>query len=177
MVGGAAILKIHKQMALGGFLEKLRISSITAIRNGATLMLTEEQRKAIAKTSAEIRELSEKLRDTPIEEMVAARALMARIEELDTAQQRAMGLSKTEILEINRRSDSETEAKIQSEVKIGLALFERALRGDEAAIARLEKGSLEFAVAMGEGAISKADLEKLPLAATFAVAAHNATKH
>jgi hypothetical protein len=55
-------------------------------------MLTEEQRDAIAKINAELRELSEKLLVTPIEEMMAARALMARIEELGTAQQRAIRL-------------------------------------------------------------------------------------
>ncbi len=51
------------------------------------------------------------------------------------------------------------------------------MRGDDIAIARLRRGSFEFAVAIGEGAISTDDLRKLPFADTFVTAGFKATKY
>lgn len=136
-------------------------------------MLSKEQLDAIAKIDSATEELSKKLHDTPLGEKEVARALMARIDELADQRMRAMQLSKAEIADINRRSASEVEALIQGEVKAGVTLFEEVLRGDTVAITQIKKGSHEFAVAVGEGAISEADLEKLPLA----TAALSAIKH
>jgi hypothetical protein len=91
-----------------------------------------------------------------------------------------MGLSETEIAEINAEAEAELNAEIEREVEIGVALFQGALRGDRAAIEKLTVGSLEFATAIGEGAISEDDLEKLPLATAFVSAvlkATSSTKH
>ena len=132
---------------------------------------------------AEMNELLAKLAiATPFDEKIAA-----RIDELSDEHTRiiglSLGISEAEVAEINRSSrveaEAETRAQIEREVKIGLALFEQARRGDRRAIARLRKGSLEFAVAIGEGAISKVDLQKLRDGDAFAAAAFKAstTKH
>jgi hypothetical protein len=142
-----------------------------------------ETAKKLQLIAAEMHELHAKLGDSiPFDEKIAA-----RINELGNEHFRIIGLSRglseAEITEINHRSsveaDAETRAQIDREVKVGLALFEQACRGDTQAIARLRKGCFEFAVAIGEKAISEADLQKLRDGIAFATAAFTAfkTKH
>jgi hypothetical protein len=104
-------------------------------------------------------------------------AIQMRIDGVFTESCRVLGLSEANIAQAEAKSKAQVKSEIQREVKIGLALFQRALKGDDTAIARLRSGSFEFAVAIGEGAISADDLEKLPLADTFAAAGFKATKH
>jgi hypothetical protein len=101
-------------------------------------------------------------------------ALERRIGEIGNERMRVMGLSEADIAAVNAQVEAETKGQIQREVETGLALYQGALRGDKAAIAKLRKGSIEFASAIGEGAISGEDLAKLPLAVEFASAASKA---
>jgi hypothetical protein len=106
-------------------------------------------------------------------------AVERRLQEISDEESRLFGFSETEIDELNAKTEADVEALIRSEVEIGLALFQGALRGDKTAITKLQEGSLEFAAAIGEGAIRPSDLAKLPLAAEFAAAGAKAldTRH
>jgi hypothetical protein len=104
-------------------------------------------------------------------------AIQKHIDEVFLESCRVLGLSEADIAASQAVSKAKVKSEIQREVKIGLALFQGALRGDETAIAKLRRGSFEFAMAIGDGAISADDLRKLPLADTFAAAGFNATKH
>jgi hypothetical protein len=86
----------------------------------------------------------------------------SHVDELFRERSRAMGLPEDEIAEIERESETDVAKQIRSEVEIGLQLFRRALLGDSVAIEKLRKGSLEFAVAIVEGAITADDLRTLP---------------
>jgi hypothetical protein len=97
-----------------------------------------------------------------------------RLLEISDEENQILGLSEEVIAEINAETEAEVKAIIKREVEIGLALFQKALRGDKKAIAKLKKGSLEFAVAIGEGALRPEDLAKLPLAIEFAQAGSKA---
>jgi hypothetical protein len=103
--------------------------------------------------------------------------IQTRIDEVFTESCRVLGLSEAGVAAAEDKSKAQVKSQIQRDVKIGLALFQRALQGDDTAIAKLTKGSFEFAVAIDEGAISADDLEKLPLADAFAAAGFKATKH
>jgi hypothetical protein len=103
--------------------------------------------------------------------------IQTRIDKAFTESCRVLGLSEAGIAEAEVKSKAQVKSQIQRDVKIGLALFQRALQGDDTAIAKLTRGSFEFAVAIDEGAISADDLEKLPHADTFAAAGFKATKH
>jgi hypothetical protein len=140
-------------------------------------MITEEMLSKLKAWNAEYIELVEKYGAAPEGEM---EALEHRIRELLDKISRVMGLSEADIAEIDAEAEAEVKAQIEHEVETGLALYKGALRGDQAAIAKLRKGSIEFASAIGEGAIPAEDLAKLPLAVEFASAASKArssTKH
>jgi hypothetical protein len=104
-------------------------------------------------------------------------AIQKQIDEILVESCRVLGLSETDIAASQAAAKAKARPEIQRDVKIGLALFQGAMRGDETAIAKLRRGSFEFAIAIDEGAVSADDLRKLPLADTFAAAGFNATKH
>jgi hypothetical protein len=108
-------------------------------------------------------------------------ALMHRIREIDDDISRSLGLSEADIAEINAETEAQVKAQIQREVEIGLALYQGAVRGDRASIEKLKAGSIEFASAIAERAITPEDLGKLQLADEFLSAGTkamvSATKH
>jgi hypothetical protein len=90
------------------------------------------------------------------------KALRDRIDAMRDDIARAMGLTEAEIAEANRRTAKEVAKKTQREIEIGLSVFRRALLGDDAALEEIRIGCHEFAVAVGEGAITANNLKTLP---------------
>jgi hypothetical protein len=139
--------------------------------------ITKEMISKLETLNANLNELLKEWQAAPEGER---EGLQQRMSEIQDERARLTGLSEAEIAEINAETEVQVKAQIQHEVEIGLALFQGALRGDKAAIKKLKKGSLEFAVAIAEGAISPDDLAKLPLATAFVSAGSktmSSTKH
>jgi non-ribosomal peptide synthetase component E (peptide arylation enzyme) len=142
--------------------------------NRKDAIMDDSQKSKYAALMEESARLAQKLRKASAGDR---NAIQMQIDEVLAESCRVLGLSETDIAASHAVSKAQVKSEIQREVRIGLALYQRALQGDDTAIARLRKGSFEFAVAIGEGAISTDDLRKLPFADTFATAGFKATKH
>jgi hypothetical protein len=142
--------------------------------NRKDAIMDDSQKSKYAALMEESARLAQRLRKAPAGDR---NAIQMRIDEVFAESCRVLGLSETDIAASHAVSKAQVKSELQREVKIGLALYQRALRGDDTAIAKLRRGSFEFAVAIDEGAISTDDLRKLPFADTFVTAGFKATKH
>lgn len=142
--------------------------------NRKDAIMDDAQKSKYAALMEESARLAQKLRKAPAGDR---NAIQMHIDDVFAESCRVLGLSETDIAASQAISRAQVKSEIQREVRIGLALYQGALRADDTAIAKLRRGSFEFAVAISEGAISTDDLRKLPFADIFAAAGFKATKH